>query len=1203
MAGSEVKGTAKVNVNGQEAGIQLKKLEQKAIELRKAIVKVNKAEILDRKKLKNLRGELTLVNKETKQVKRSMNDYNVVLKNLSKSSINDLRTAYLQLNREVNSSVRGTQEYINKKKKLAQLKGVWDREKKSVRELSNEIGKAGAKSQSFGMKASNAFNQFAGAVMAVTAIITGLIMAFRKIGDVINTFEKSFTNVLTLLSDADVEKYGTLLEEGSIDIIKRYGFAIEDTNKALFDTISAGVDAADAINVVDEASILAVGGVTNLSTATDGLTTVMNAWKLEASEASKVSAAFFSAQKAGKTTVAELAANIGKVAPLASNLGVSYQEVLSTLAELTKNGISTAESTTMLKAAFASLQKPSAAAAKVLKKYGVPVGSAEIKAKGLTYTLGKLNEMIEQNPDAVSKAIPSVEGLTAVISLSGKGLEDYQEILKNVNEDYGENSSLTKAFAKQQETAAQAIARAKGSLIALTLSLREQLSPVIKAVMSQVSEFSNLTLKFSANAKGVLTFVTDMIKQSGSLTDVVKDTVKEFYGFLKVIFNLLSTFDIFKGKVSAADVIIKILSTTLKLVFAPIRAVIWGLTKFNEVILYVITHSRVIQGVIKGVGEVFEWLTDIFADGTVAGEFFGKTVDVIKAHFEGLLKIAKKVFDFMLRLDDLSEDVNTSQNSFLDAYLLRFALMRQAAEKAYKIAKKRADEAAAEEEKQKIIRIKAAEEEYKKRKKANQDLQDLILLMNVELIEDEKKKAQEELVIWYEKEQAKINISVASANIRNEAALTLHALFNKKSLDLDQKYHDKQLANLEQINQFIVSTNQALEVDREAMMQAEIERIEQKFDKQIQLAEEEAAKNHALSAQFAQKAIEIEQLKQDTIIEYRLQKELEFAEKLRSIKEEYGLVTDEEYYQLEVDKLDNFYEQELISTEDYERAKKVIEDRYKEARIQTYRDEMKEKLKYANESLQFQNMIVSAHSGFIQAQKDADLQAAGDNEEKKKEIMKRYADKEFAIKTAQIVANTAVAIMQAYAQLGPVAGTIAAVFLAATGIVQVNTANNERKRIKGLAEGGSTIVERSQDGKLFNAEHTQSRGLISKPSVLVSEEGPEYVVPNSGLQNPTLSGILSQIEASRQRGDLKTFDFRRAIAATGFAEGGATSNVQKQTSSSKTDELLMILIARIEQQSSIINNQQTLLKAYVSYDDIEESLNVMNDIKEKTFIE
>ena len=199
-----------------------------------------------------------------------------------------------------------------------------------------------------------------GSAIGLTFGAAGAVRTIKSGTDTLREFDKGVRNVLTLLSDADRLEFGKVLEEGALQIVRDYGLEVQDVNKALFDAISAGIPAADAIDFLNETTRLAIGGVTDLGTAVDGTTSILNAYGLQMSETEKVTSAFFSAQKFGKTTVAELSQEVGRVAPIAKQARVSYQELLSTFAILTKQGIQTTEATTAIKAAITALIKPAA---------------------------------------------------------------------------------------------------------------------------------------------------------------------------------------------------------------------------------------------------------------------------------------------------------------------------------------------------------------------------------------------------------------------------------------------------------------------------------------------------------------------------------------------------------------------------------------------------------------------------------------------------------------------------------------------------------------------------------------------------------------------------------------------------------------------------------------------------------------------------
>ncbi len=525
---AQLEGKVKVSINANQAVKQLEELDKKASDLRQELIQLYKQDVLDKGKIKLLEKELKAVEKEQRKIKNSTFSYQQVLNNLSGASINDLNKAYRQLRFETNKLERGTEEW---KKKASDL-NIIKTEISEVRTKMHTMNATTSQSQGFLRRLTNSFNEFGGIALSViagiTAVVAGLGQIFQNIKKEIVEFEDGFTDILTLLSVAEIEEFGQKLEKGAIDTMKKFGLTSRDVNKALFDTVSAGINAANALDVLDAAGILATAGATNLKIATDGLTTVINAFGIEATEGENVASAFFSAQKYGKTTVEELATSVGKIAPVMKNAGVSYQETLSMMAELTKNGINTAEATTYLKSAFSSLIKPSIDAEKVLRKYGVPVGAVEIESAGLAKTLNALNNVVVNHKNEVASAIPNVEGMTAVLSLSGKNLMDFNEILTNVNSDIGGSSSLMQAFGIKTETAAFKMEKAKAEMKAVYLEMKENLYPIIQIVITSVTLFTNfmknLTVEFFKNNENQKAWVL-ILKEIGHL---LKDLVQVF---------------------------------------------------------------------------------------------------------------------------------------------------------------------------------------------------------------------------------------------------------------------------------------------------------------------------------------------------------------------------------------------------------------------------------------------------------------------------------------------------------------------------------------------------------------------------------------------------------------------------------------------------------------------------------------------------
>lgn len=289
------------------------------------------------------------------------------------------------------------------------------------------------------------------------------------------------------------------------------------------------------------------------------------------------------------------------------------------------------------------------------------------------------------------------------------------------------------------------------------------------------------------------------------------------------------------------------------------------------------------------------------------------------------------------------------------------------------------------------------------------------------------------------------------------------------------------------------------------------------------------------------------------------------------------------------------YDRQLLQLKQALDNQYITQQEYEEKVQQLKRDSfMKQAQYYTN---LFSNAVTSlqnAEMANVDAKYDAEIKAAEGNTalqeklEKKKaneklKIQKKYADVNFAMQVAQIVSNTAVSIMKALADLGPIAGPVAAALMGVTGAAQLVVANAERQKVKrmtlnGSASGSSSVgsrvasgresggridVEREQDGKHFNAEYAPGkRGYVDHPTVIVGE-GPrgrskEWVASNAALENPTIAPLINLMDAAQRAGQIRTFDMSKYLMAMqGRALGGSiarqSARISPETASGGAD--------------------------------------------------
>jgi TP901 family phage tail tape measure protein len=144
-----------------------------------------------------------------------------------------------------------------------------------------------------------------------------------------NNLAVGLREVVTLTGQTGSAAEATFGEFTSLvaGLSNEFGIAQSVLTGGLYQALSAGVPQENAFTFMQVASTAAIAGVTNVETAVDGLTTIINAFGLESSDAEAVADSMFAAVKGGKTTFDELATSIFNVGPAAAASVVANLEL------------------------------------------------------------------------------------------------------------------------------------------------------------------------------------------------------------------------------------------------------------------------------------------------------------------------------------------------------------------------------------------------------------------------------------------------------------------------------------------------------------------------------------------------------------------------------------------------------------------------------------------------------------------------------------------------------------------------------------------------------------------------------------------------------------------------------------------------------------------------------------------------------------
>ena len=307
-------------------------------------------------------------------------------------------------------------------------------------------------------------------------------------------FETSFTKIKTLvgIGGAQLDSF----RDGIKSLSGPLGASQTDLSNALFVITSAGLRGDEALQALEQSSkatSLGLGETSDVARAAAAAVTAYRDAGLSSAQAIDQLTAIV---REGNLEASELAPALGKVLPVAAQLGVSFAEVGANVATFSRLGVSAGESVSGLKALLANILKPSADAAKEFDRIGVSADELRksIKERGLAVTLQELVSAYGDNTEGLSKIIPSVEGLAVALGTAGAQGEDYVRI---VNSIANANGIVNEGFEDVSQTANFKL---KQALVGLTNSATQFgsiLIPVITGILDKINPliqgFSNLS--------------------------------------------------------------------------------------------------------------------------------------------------------------------------------------------------------------------------------------------------------------------------------------------------------------------------------------------------------------------------------------------------------------------------------------------------------------------------------------------------------------------------------------------------------------------------------------------------------------------------------------------------------------------------------------------------------------------------------------
>ena len=353
------------------------------------------------------------------------------------------------------------------------------------------------------------------AAVAVSAFVADSLAEFGK-------FETGMAEVFTLIPGASQAAMGQM-EKDALAAASAMGRLPEEVVPALYQSLSAGVPPDNVFDFLETANAAAIGGVTDLETAVDGITSVVNAYGEEMIDAGQASDLMFTAVRLGKTNFEELSGSLFNVIPTAASLGLEFENVTAALAVMTAQGTPTSVATTQLRQLLVELSKAGSDASLAFERAAGQSFPAFTAAGGdLQTALVMMEQAAADGNVRLSDLFGSVEAGNAALALTGANTETFTAALEEME---GATGATDAAAAQFEGTLERQQAQLEANLAVAKTTVGEGLAPILSHLTQLANELiTNVTPALSSFAsvlgEDAIPLLDETVAASESLLDI-----------------------------------------------------------------------------------------------------------------------------------------------------------------------------------------------------------------------------------------------------------------------------------------------------------------------------------------------------------------------------------------------------------------------------------------------------------------------------------------------------------------------------------------------------------------------------------------------------------------------------------------------------------------------------------------------------------
>lgn len=411
-------------------------------------------------------------------------------------------------------------------------------------------------SNSIGKSLTNVGNSIANTGASLTKKVTvPLALLGTTALKVAADFESEMSSVKAI-SGATGDEFKQL-RDTAIDLGATTAYSASEVAAGMTEMAKAGWSTSQIIDGMSGVLSAAASSGEGLATVSTIVADAITGFGLKAKDATRVADLLSQAANSGTIDIVDLGESFKYIAPVASAMNLSIEDVTTALSAMSMAGIKGSQSGTSLRTLLTNLVKPSEDAALAMKKYNISATNSDGTMKSLNEIVTNLREstkgLTEAEKANLAATLAGKTGMSGMLSLINLSQTEYDKLSESMNNCSG---VAEKTAATMQDNLKSKVEQLGGALESLAIKLSDLVIPwltqFVEKITTVVDNFTNLdesTQKTILKIAGIAAAVPLALTAFGKLVSTVGIAVQ--------------TFSMLKGAMSAITGVVPMVSSSV----------------------------------------------------------------------------------------------------------------------------------------------------------------------------------------------------------------------------------------------------------------------------------------------------------------------------------------------------------------------------------------------------------------------------------------------------------------------------------------------------------------------------------------------------------------------------------------------------------------------------------------------------------------